>query len=211
MGAVAAVVLSDEEWLMQMGDDDVNDPTIPSVLLPAREADTIRSALADAPGRLRGALRALTPEQAAAAMSAPGQPGTCLAPASGSVPAGDSGRWLASTGGSREGLDGTGDQKQCRWQLEVAAPHDSVDGVRGDEEGGVESGDRGDIACGMGEEVVDGGVEQGVSREGVNVGGGGVEQPREGTQMEDQQALLSLQEGLQNQVCSAMHQHCLHA
>ncbi|CAL8470523.1 g10065 [Coccomyxa elongata] len=199
VGAVAAVVLSDEEWLMQMGDDDVNNPTIPSILLPAREADTLRRALADAPGRPRGALQALTPEQAAAAMSAPGQPGTCLAPASGGVPAGDSGQVLGSTGGSREGSDGSGDQEQCRWQLEVAA-HGSVDGSGGDEEGGIESGDRGNMACGMGEEVVDGGVERGVSREGVNVGGGGVEQPREGTQMEDQQALLSLQEGLQNQL-----------
>ena len=200
VGAVAAVVLSQEEWLMQMGDDSVNNPIIPSTLLPARDADTLRAALADSPGRLRGALRALTPEQAAAAMSAPGQPGTCLGPASGGVPAGDSHQVSDSTGGVTEVSGGTGDQEQCRWQPEAAA-HGVEDGAGGNDEDGNESEEGGDIACGMGEDVVGDGAERRLRREGVDVGGGGVEQG-EGMQSGDQQALLSLQEGLQTQVCS---------
>ena len=206
MGAVAAVVLSQEEWLMQMGDDSVNNPTIPSTLLPARDAETLRRALADSPGRLRGALRALTPEQAAAAMSAPGQPGTCLGPASGGVPAGDSHQVSDSTGGVGEVSGGAGDQEQCRWQPEAAA-HGVEDGSGGNEEAEGESEDGVDVTCGMGEERVDNGAA--FRREGVNVGVGGVEQQGEGTQSGDQQALLSLQEGLQNQVCSCYAQALL--
>lgn len=90
-GAVAAVVLSDEEWLMQMGGDDENNPGIPSLLLPSAAAETLRRTLADAPGRLQGFLKTLSPEKAVAATSAPAQQDACPAgggPVSRGVPSG---------------------------------------------------------------------------------------------------------------------------
>ena len=90
-GAVAAVVLSDEDWLMQMGGDDENNPGIPSLLLPFAAAETLRRTLADAPGRLQGSLKTLSPEKAVAATSAPAQPDACPAggePVSRGVPSG---------------------------------------------------------------------------------------------------------------------------
>lgn len=64
------MLLSDEDWLLQMAPDDVNNPKIPSVLLPAAAAETLEKAMAAAASRgarrLRGALRPLPPEQATA-------------------------------------------------------------------------------------------------------------------------------------------------
>ncbi len=136
-GAVAAIVLSDEEWLMQMGGDDLNHPDIPSVLLPAVAAETLRRTLADATERLRGSLKALAPDQAAAAKSAPAQPplDACPAgkgaPVTGGVPAASASEASAaaeaclqpSEAEEASGVDG--DQGSCSWQPVLGEDTDS--------------------------------------------------------------------------------------